>query len=124
MSVGSGQFHWIDGSPHGSCFSASLATDILKFTCLGAECFRVSRNLLKLCLGTQLSYLESLSGVILSGFALGFSGGSGPNGPHYFGKTFLRGQEPMNRRFSSLPCGNGLCPAGCEPQAGSLSSSL
>lgn len=96
--VGSGQFHWIDGSPHGSCFSVSLAADILKFTCLGAECFRVSGNLLKLCLGTQLSYLEILSGVTLSGFALGFLGGSGPNVPHYCGKTFLRGQQPMNPR--------------------------
>lgn len=97
VCVGSGQFHWIDGSPHGSYFSVSLAADILKFTC-GAECFRVSGNLLKLCLGTQLSYLETLSGVILSGFALGFLGGSGPNVPHYCGKTFLRDQQPMNLR--------------------------
>lgn len=93
VCVSSGQCHWIDGSPHGSCFSVSLAADILKFTCLGAECVRVSGNLLKLCLGTQLSYLETLSG-----FALGFLGGSGPRVPRYCGKTCLRGQQPVNPR--------------------------
>lgn len=82
-SAGSGASQCTDGSRHGSRSPASLAADMVKFTCLGAGYLCAPVNLPTLCPGHSWVPQRQL---FLSGFALRvfrWVQSSAPSGANY-----------------------------------------